>query len=182
MEDCDSHLIQPELPPMIMVAHNALKSLIIQLKNWGRNLRRDKNQSRLSLRSILAQLLSAYFLFKPFATDDSTPQWLQVVCEEMQSRGNIVAGRKALLGLANRTPEYVGRSFKQYPGITPSQFVNDLRLDYASDLLLHSELSPTDICYEVGFGNLSHFYHLFKARWNCSPNVFRRQNQKTLLP
>ena len=100
----------------------------------------------------------------------------------MQKRANFIEGREALLRMANRTPEYVGRSFKQHLGITPSQFINALRLDYATDLLLHTEQSPTDICYEVGFGNVSHFYHLFKDRGHCSPNQYRKQHQRTLIP
>lgn len=173
---------QSHLPPMVLVPQQSLKSLVRQLDNWGRFLYRDKKQSRLALRGILASLLSEYFLTQPVMVQEEIPKWLQTVCTQMQDRAHTIEGRDALLRLAHRSPEYVGRSFKQYLGITPSQFINDLRLDYATDLLLHTDQSPTDICFEVGFGNLSHFYHLFKNRWHCSPNQYRKQHQQALIP
>ena len=179
---CQKHLLSSDLPPISYIAQPELKTVVRQLKQWGRFLYRDKRESRLALRGMLANLLSSYFISQITIANETIPDWLKQVCDEMQSKDNIIEGRDALLRLVNLTPEYIGRSFKQYLGITPSQFVNNLRLDYASDLLLQSDLSPTDICFEVGFGNLSHFYHLFKARWHCSPNQYRTQHQQTLFP
>lgn len=94
----------------------------------------------------------------------------------------MVEGRPALMRLANRSPEYVGRAFKAHLGITPSQFINTLRVDYASDLLLHTDQPVIEICHEAGYNNLSHFYHEFKALRQCSPKQFRKMNRRTLLP
>ncbi|MGJ3238023.1 MAG: AraC family transcriptional regulator [Anaerolineae bacterium] len=181
-EICDNVLLSPDLPSTTLVSQQNIKSVVRQLEQWGRNLYRDKQQSHLTLKGLLANLLSNYFLTQSPSQDDAIPAWLQMVCNEMQDRANIIEGRDALLRLANRTPEYIGRSFKQYLNMTPSQFLNNLRLDYAADLLLHTNQSPTDICFEVGFGNLSHFYHLFKDRWQCSPNQYRKQHQQALIP
>lgn len=179
---CQPLLLQPALPPTGRVSQQDLKSVVRQLEQWGHSLYQDKAQSRLALKGMVAQLLARYLL-NPIGTGDNPlPAWLEFVYREMQEREHIIEGREALLRLASRTPEYVGRSFKQYLGITPSQFINDLRLDYAAELLLQTDQSPTDICYEVGFGNLSHFYHLFKARWDCSPNEYRKQHHDALVP
>lgn len=175
-------ILTPHLPPMVLVPQQELKPLVRQLENWGHFLYRDKRQSRLALRGMLANLLSEHFLTQRIIAHETTPYWLQTVCFQMQDREHIIEGRDALLRLAHRTPEYVGRSFKQYLGITPSQFINNLRLDYAVDLLLHTDQTPTEICFEVGFGNLSHFYHLFKERWHCSPNQYRKRHQQALIP
>ncbi|MEL6272771.1 MAG: helix-turn-helix transcriptional regulator, partial [Chloroflexota bacterium] len=174
-DTCTHVLLQPQLPPTVTVSQQALKSVIRQLEQWGRVLHRDKQRSRLALRGLLANVVSAHFLTPSHIVDDAIPRWLQTLCHQMEDRENIIEGRDALLRLANRTPEYVGRSFKQHLGITPSRFINDLRLDYAADLLLHTDQTLTEICYATGFGNLSHFYHLFKKRWRCAPNQYRKR-------
>lgn len=174
--------INSSVPPSLILPVAEKNYLTTQFKKWGRSLFRDKKQSRAMWRGILAHILSHYFSGGAENLEDDMPVWLQILCQQVQQRQYIVEGRDALIRLSNRSPEYIGRVFKTYLGITPSQFINNLRLDYAGDLLLNTDRSPTDIAYEVGFGNLSHFYHLFKARWHCSPNQFRRMNRRTLLP
>ena len=178
----DDTLITSSLPPLVMLTTNEKNNLITQLEEWGRLIYRDKARSRLTLRSLLVYIFSNYFIARVEDYGEGVPRWLIELCQEMQQKPHLIEGRTALLRLANRTPEYVGRAFKAHLGVTPSQFINSLRLEYASDLLLHADLPVIEVCYEVGFGNLSHFYHLFKARWGCSPVEFRKNNRRTLIP
>ncbi len=174
-------LLALALPPMVLLTTAEKSWVMTQLRQWGRLMYKEKSQSRATLRALLAQIISNYFVVRFKGQAAVMPLWIKELCQQMQQREYLVEGRPALMRLANRTPEYVGRTFKTYLGITPSQFVNDLRLDYACDLLLHTDLAVIEICYKVGFGNLSHFYHLFKARWACSPNQFRKMNQRALV-
>ena len=153
-----------------------------QLKEWSRTMYGNKLQARVALRALLAHLIVSFFVARYENHLGNVPHWLSELCLKMQQKEHTVEGRKALMRLANRTPEYVGRTFKTYLGITPSQFINDLRLDYANDLLLHTEQPVIDICYDVGFENLSYFYRLFKVRWQCSPAQFRKMHQRVLVP
>jgi len=175
-------ILRTPLSPHIRLSNTEHKALTTQLKTWGRGLYRDKSHSRIVLRALLAQLIGYFQSNHHAELSDNSPEWLKQLTEEMHITKNLVEGRDALMRLANRTPEYVGRAFKTYLGVTPSQFINDLRLDYASELLLQSNDPIIEICYEVGFGNLSHFYHLFKDRWGCSPLEFRKQNRHRLIP
>ena len=178
----NEHFLTASLPMTVQLTANVRSQLVARLMTWGQSLYQDKAQSRLTLRALLAQIISDHFITKPEGDWMDVPQWLRELCQHMQHKEHVVAGRPALMRLANRSPEYVGRAFKLHLGITPSEFVNNLRLDYASDLLLHTDRAVIDICHDVGFGNLSHFYHRFKARWNCSPQQYRKLNQRTLVP
>ena len=175
-------LLLPEQSPSVVLTQGDRINLQTQLQTWGRLLYGDKIQSRQNLRALLAGIISRYFSLEDNNHIITMPMWLRDLIETMNQPPYFIEGREALIRLSNRTPEYMGRIFRQYLNTTPSGFINNLRLDYASDLLLHTDLSPTDICYEAGFGNLSYFYHLFKTRWNCSPNQFRKQHQLTLIP
>lgn len=174
--------LQATRPPITQLTISEKNQLVPQLKAWGRLIYRDKTQSRLVLRGLLGDVIATYFLARSDQFTIEIPLWLQEVCQQMRRKEHFIAGRDALMRLANRTPEYVGRSFKTYLGITPSQFINDLRLDLAADLLLYTDNPVIDICFEVGFENLSHFHHLFRARWGISPLQFRKQYRRDIIP
>jgi AraC-like DNA-binding protein len=54
------------------------------------------------------------------------------------------------------------RFFKKTTGKTFTKLVNEYRVVHATKLLSESKTSITDICYECGFNNFSHFNKLFK--------------------
>jgi len=66
--------------------------------------------------------------------------------------------------------------FKQYFGRTPMDYVRDVRLRRAAQLLQVSQLSVDGIASKVGFASRSHSSHAFKKQFGCSPMVFRDSN------
>lgn len=67
------------------------------------------------------------------------------------------------------------RYFKKVTNKTFVQFVNEYRMVHASNLLAENELSITEICFESGFNNFSHFNKSFKAFTGMSPSEYRNQ-------
>ena len=67
------------------------------------------------------------------------------------------------------------RYFKTQTGKTLTQYITDLRIQYACELLGKSDDSITQICYQVGFENVSHFIQAFKKQVNQTPFAFRKQ-------
>ena len=53
-------------------------------------------------------------------------------------------------------------------------YINDLRIEKAKPLLLHSDSSVTEIALEVGFNNTSYFIKKFQQATGMSPHKFRR--------
>lgn len=54
------------------------------------------------------------------------------------------------------------RYFKRVTGKTFTKLVNEYRVVHATKLLTENQMSITDVCYECGFNNFSHFNKLFK--------------------
>src|SRR5215510_15239570 len=68
---------------------------------------------------------------------------------------------------------HFNRVFHQITGLPPAKFISAMRLDEAKRLLLNSNLSITDICFEVGYNSLSTFTRRFTERVGLGPRVFR---------
>jgi AraC-like DNA-binding protein len=67
------------------------------------------------------------------------------------------------------------RYFKKVTGKTFTQFVNEFRIVHSTKLLAENPTSITDICFESGFNNFSHFNKLFKKFTGKSPLKYRNE-------
>ena len=68
---------------------------------------------------------------------------------------------------------HFNRVFHEITGLPPAKFISALRLDEAKRLLLNTERSVTDICFEVGYNSLSTFTRRFTERVGLGPREFR---------
>lgn len=68
---------------------------------------------------------------------------------------------------------HFARLFRQTMGVTPGQYLSELRIERAKLFLTTSTLSISQIALEVGFQSFSHFTQLFKQRTGESPSAFR---------
>lgn len=80
--------------------------------------------------------------------------------------------------MVGMTSTSFSRFFKLRTGKTLSDYVIDIRIGYASRMLVDSTMSIAEICYECGFNNLSNFNRIFKKKKNCSPKEFREYYRK----
>lgn len=133
------------------------------------------------LRTILTDILSSYFINEIYKSqnapqDLNIPTWLAQAIEGLSDIRNLEAGMDYLVSSTNRTPEHICRSFRKYLNMSPMSFINAKRLNYAANLLKHSDKEILDIAYESGFQSVSHFYHLFKKEYQLSPLKFKNQN------
>ncbi|MCL2089594.1 MAG: AraC family transcriptional regulator [Oscillospiraceae bacterium] len=85
-------------------------------------------------------------------------------------------GVPALVRLSGLSHGHLCKVMKDTLGTTPTKHINDLRLKYASNLILNSDLNMLDIADRVGYQSYKHFTALFKEKYNCSPNRYRKSN------
>ena len=84
-----------------------------------------------------------------------------------------------LADIAGLSPSAFSRFFKLHTGRNLSEYIIDLRLGYASRMLVDSTHSIAEISFSCGFNNLSNFNRIFKKRKGCSPSEFRENYHKT---
>jgi len=89
---------------------------------------------------------------------------------------------------AHISPSAFCRYFKARTKRTLKEFVNELRVNYACQLLQENRLSITQICFESGFNNISNFNRRFKEIKGITPQQYRmnikdiyHNNQKQIV-
>jgi AraC-like DNA-binding protein len=73
----------------------------------------------------------------------------------------------------NMSYSWFRRVFKQYTGFSPSQYVQELRLQKSKDLLTHSTKSIKEIAYDSGFENSDYFCAAFRKKIGSTPKMYR---------
>lgn len=85
----------------------------------------------------------------------------------------------ALADIAGMSPSAFSRFFKLHTGRNLIDYIIDIRLGYASRMLVDTAESISKISFECGFNNLSNFNRVFKRKKGCSPSEFRENYRKT---
>ncbi len=168
-------MLDARYSPLVNISLKDSKILETELIKFKSNfLNSNKEVSNNSFKIYLLKLINDYFLEDYHSNiDKNMPSWLMYTLTEMQSVENFSVGLTRMIELANCTQEHLTRVCKQYVGDTPTNIINNNRLDYSGYLLKTTNLDIIEIQNIVGFNNLSHFYHLFKKKFECSPRQFR---------
>jgi AraC-like DNA-binding protein len=77
-----------------------------------------------------------------------------------------------LAELSGFSPSGFSRAFEQHTGLTFVRYVNQMRINRACELLI-GKTNVADICFQVGFNNLSNFNRQFLKLKGISPSGFR---------
>jgi AraC family transcriptional regulator len=79
-----------------------------------------------------------------------------------------------LAQVAGMSPYYFLRLFAKSMYVTPRQYIIQIRIERAKELLRSRELSIADIALQCGFTNQSHFTNIFRQLTETTPKAYRR--------
>lgn len=85
---------------------------------------------------------------------------------EIMSAGDIAAKQ----GISLR---YINNIFKEHYNMTPMQYLTDIRIGMAKQMLAETDKDIASICFELGFETVSTFYRIFKDAVQMPPNKYR---------
>ncbi len=108
------------------------------------------------------------------AGGDEIPDWMTKCLNEMhkgRERSWTLGGIRNLCG---RSKEHICRAFRKHLGITPSQLINEYRLERADRLLRFTNQTVSEISSSTGFNNISYFNRIFLKKHGTSPLQYRK--------
>lgn len=143
------------------------RELMIRLKKLVEL--RQQLQKRFSAKPITPRIASAQ------ASDDKESQFLQKLRRsvlEQMDKPDFGVPQLAHSALMSHTQVY--RKLKALTDQTPSQFIRSIRLQKGKELLLTTDMTISEIAYEVGFSDPNYFSRTFNKEFNVPPRDFRK--------
>jgi len=108
------------------------------------------------------------------------PDWLAKARREIVHPRHFMGGAPGFVKLAGRSASHVSRAAVRWLGTTPTEIVNAARMDYCAEQLAETTKPILEIMFDCGLTNLSHFYALFRRRFEVSPRRYRLQSHSTV--
>lgn len=132
-------------------------------------------------------LISAFFIYllgllpktnKENIEITNIPENLQNFLLALQNMDLSYIKINELYKLSNYSQRALSDFFQKYLKKTLVQYVTELKLNKAKNLLLFTDMHITEICLKSGFNSISHFNHTFKKHYGFSPKDYRNKNQQ----
>jgi len=134
-------------------------------------------RGRFGIECFLINLFQLLTRFRESASHPAMPGWIKETMRKICEEQNFQHGTRFFARLSGRSPEHVAREMRRWTGKTPTEFVNEARMAYASGRLIGSDDPVLDIALNCGFESFSHFYRLFRTTYGISPAAFRRRQR-----
>ncbi len=101
--------------------------------------------------------------------------------EWMHKHFNAEVNMQELSQLFKLSQRSLNRRFKQATGLSPVQYLQQIRLEKAKELLKTSNLAISEVAYNVGYPDSAYFSVLFKRTVSLSPGEYRRLVRKKIF-
>lgn len=126
---------------------------------------------------ILFNDLFGEFAKQHFVEQKSIPLWIEHMLVTLSDPLiSDISIKKEIASSSNYSYSSMIRLFKQYTGYTIIEYIHIKKIEYASDLLSHSDKKILEIASLLGYESLSHFNHLFKRYTGMTPSQYRKAN------
>jgi len=109
--------------------------------------------------------------------DPSRSKRIQKVTNYIQESLHNEIRIKEVAEMVNMSETAFSHFFKKQTQRTFTDYLTDIRIGYAARLLMDSEQTISEICFESGFNNVSNFNRTFKKKRGVTPSDFRSQQR-----
>lgn len=127
--------------------------------------------SQISIESSLVEVFSTIKEFEK--VNNQKPIWVKRM-QELLLEEQVEYSLKSLSSILDIHPIHLSREFNRYFGTNFGNYIRLLKLNKAFYLLTSNKFSMTEICYQCGFYDQSHFISNFKKVYNTTPTQFLR--------
>ena len=120
------------------------------------------------------KILHSFFEQKFHSFEEEAPAWLVELLQLMNDPKSDLSVED-IAKKANYSYSRLSYIFKSYTGYSIKQYLLNVKMNYAKQLLSSSNLTTLEISSMLGYDSLSHFNHIFKKHFNCTPKDIRKR-------
>jgi AraC-like DNA-binding protein len=134
----------------------------------------NDSTTSIATEGLLLQVLAEIMRYDAYPKT-SVPTWVHKVKEIIHE---YYAERITLSFLARETgihPVHLSRDFPRYFRMTMGDYIRKIKIDKATVFLSDRKKSITEIAYDCGFSDQSHFIRCFKQATGITPNKYRKE-------
>jgi hypothetical protein len=149
------------------------------LYSWAKYLQKEKHTLN-PTEQLLLQVFNTYMQQKEGAL--KIPSWAKELKEIIQDQidTNLSLSLKEISEGLQINPAYVSREFSKYfNNMSFGEYIRNLRIEKAIDLLHTTSNSLSEIAYLTGFSDQSHFTRIFKKHTGKNPSDYRKNLPKS---
>lgn len=124
----------------------------------------------LTIYKLFAELLNPQSIKNKTSYEDSMQDAKQYIIDHLNEKLTV----KNIADALHMSPSHFSRVFRQQTGFSPYDYVLISRLNRAKDYLQKTDMSISQIAYDIGFNSESNFIYFFTKNTGQSPNKFRK--------
>ena len=110
----------------------------------------------------------------PSLAISSSPNFIQSVTEYINEHYADLGSVNTLCGQFYVSREHLSREFSKYLGLSPKEYITHVRIHHAKILLKSTDLSLSEISYQIGYSDQSYFTKIFKRLEMITPLQYRK--------
>ena len=157
------------------VCDSVIKSIHVLLDNIAENNTFYPCLTKNTIEQLLLQILAndkdkSLLSFLLFVLNDTKKDLINIMNDYLFHD----LSNKELAALSGRSLSSFNNEFKKVFNTTPKKWIYNKRLEKAYQLLKTTDKNITEICYDVGYKDLSHFVKTFKQKYKESPSKIKR--------
>lgn len=137
--------------------------------------------SPLAIEGLLLELLAACARSPDIRHSDGPP-WMRRAVEHIHDAFGAPLRVADIAAHAGVHPVTLAKAFRNRHGVSPAEYLREVRLTWARDILRRSSRPIADIALSAGFWDQSHFTRLFARRFGMTPSECRRAGRASRHP
>jgi len=169
-------IVSIKKPIIIHPQPEVCANIIERLRNLDVYKAQDEQYGRSVLYSIIVYLLGLY-IEKERESDKNIPQFIVEFIEKLHKPEYFSKRVQDFVDSSNYSHAHFLSLFKKYTGKSLIDYVAELRMAYAANLLVSTNKSVVEVANEVGYDNHSFFTMRFKERYGVTPKKYRMDNR-----
>lgn len=148
------------------------------LLELGMALIKTSNSIEENLKNSLGPSLFYEYLSKAHATEarQPIPRKIQRTAEFIEQRFQEPLNTQDIADAIGLTKTYLISLFKKHMGITPAEYLKQIRLDKAYDLIIQTDMGMVEVADQCGFKNQFHLSRCIKQLYGQPPSILRQKS------